>query len=204
MVAREPGPTVTNKNGTSGDPKPTTTEQVLRENYWLREVVETRLNAMDKALQLLQAQADKVPSETDKAVSGLKDLLFEKFKGTDTQFLASKEAVASALAAAKEAVAAALSAVKEANTKTENFTTKQIDSMKELIDAKGASTDKSLSDLKERVDRTDGQTVGVRDNVTDTREVRRDSNNLWGLVAGTAIAGLALLFVIIDKFAAHP
>jgi hypothetical protein len=50
----------------------------------LRELIDTRLLAMDKATELLAATVGKVPSDTDKAVGALKDLLGARIDGMDT------------------------------------------------------------------------------------------------------------------------
>lgn len=80
------------------DPSILTTDQILRENSWLKELlrtyvggvestIEAKLSGMDKALVLLQDKADKVPSETDIAVGNLKSQQDERFKSIDTQFV---------------------------------------------------------------------------------------------------------------------
>lgn len=44
------------------DPTVLTTRQVIRETDALREIIETRLDGNDKAIELLQRQADRLPS----------------------------------------------------------------------------------------------------------------------------------------------
>jgi hypothetical protein len=60
------------------------TEQVRRDLSGLRELIETRLDSMDKATELLAATLNHVPTETDKAVAALKDLLSARIDGMDT------------------------------------------------------------------------------------------------------------------------
>jgi hypothetical protein len=50
----------------------------------LRELLETRLSAMDKATELLAATVGRVPSETDKAIISLRDLINRRLDGMDT------------------------------------------------------------------------------------------------------------------------
>jgi hypothetical protein len=73
------------------DPTKLTTDAVnaaveisRRELAAVRELLETRLSAMDRATELLAATVGRVPSETDKAVSALKDLLGARIDGMDT------------------------------------------------------------------------------------------------------------------------
>lgn len=58
------------------DPSELTTQQMLREVALSREIIETRINAMAEALKVVQAY----PTELDKAVASLQDLLGERFE----------------------------------------------------------------------------------------------------------------------------
>jgi hypothetical protein len=49
----------------------------------LRELIETRLQAMDKATELLAASVGRVPSDTDKQVNALRELLGARIDGMD-------------------------------------------------------------------------------------------------------------------------
>jgi hypothetical protein len=66
------------------------TAQWLRELAATRELIETRLAAMDKATELLAATVGQVPSETDKAISALRELMEARLNAMDkaTQLLA--------------------------------------------------------------------------------------------------------------------
>src|SRR5579859_5246367 len=108
------------------DPTVLTTQQLQREIGTSRELVEalasgmqrvfeTRLDAMDKAIQLLQAETDRAPARIVQVVDHLRSVHDEKFRSIDKQFLErdtrteqtsrdSKVAVDAALQAAKEAV----------------------------------------------------------------------------------------------------
>lgn len=144
------------------DPTPVTTEQIRREVMGLRELVETRLAAMDKATELLAQTVGKVPSETDKAIEHLKSLHSEKFHSIQVQFSErdtraeresrdNKIAVDAAFAAAKEAVAAQNIANNESIAKSEASVTKQIDGAVALIGSNGKATDDKINDIKEQL-----------------------------------------------------
>ena len=109
-------------------PDPTRlTSQALREAVTaLREVIYTRLEGMDKALQLLQARSDRFPTELDAKIASVRDLLSERFKGIELQFegiqLQFKERdtrVEQTARDSKTAVDAALQAAKRSGGETE-------------------------------------------------------------------------------------
>jgi hypothetical protein len=59
------------------------TEQYRRDMEALRELLQARLTAMDKATELLAATVGKVPSETDKSISAMKELIDTRLKAMD-------------------------------------------------------------------------------------------------------------------------
>jgi hypothetical protein len=59
------------------------TEQYRRDMEALRELIQTRLSAMDKATELLAATVGRVPSETDKSISSMKELIDTRLKAMD-------------------------------------------------------------------------------------------------------------------------
>ncbi len=109
------------------DPTLLTTIQLNREITAVREileatlrgnlaVVQSRMEGMDKALQLLQVISDRIPVQIDEKIFRLKELHQEKFESIQVQFSERdvrteqtardvKIAVDAALQAAKEAVA---------------------------------------------------------------------------------------------------
>jgi hypothetical protein len=60
--SQSPAPSMTMDSKPVPDPTELTTAQVIRETSALREIIETRLDGYDKAITLLQAASDKVPS----------------------------------------------------------------------------------------------------------------------------------------------
>lgn len=58
--------------------------QWRRELAAVRELLETRLDSMDKATQLLAGTVGRVPSETDKAIASLRELLEARIDAMDT------------------------------------------------------------------------------------------------------------------------
>ncbi len=183
------------------DPTILTTQQLLREMALFREVVEThfnvvdtRFNGMDKAIQLIQSEADKVPSKTDIAINQLKDLHAEKFRSIETQFierdtrteqtsLNSKVAVDAALQAAKESVGEQNKSNSLANSKMEVSFTKQIDQIGTLITTSNKANDDKFSDIKDRLNSIEGQ--------------RKGGHEVIGYVTGAAGLIIAALAIVI-------
>jgi hypothetical protein len=146
----------------SEDPTALTIKLIQRELESFMQILETRLNAMDKATELLNTNMTRVPTETDKAISHLKELHNEKFDSVQKQFAERDIRMAQAAVATKIAVDAALQAQKEAAgsqnesnsaaiTKSEAAATKQIDGIQALIQGNDKATSGKIDDLKTQI-----------------------------------------------------
>ena len=139
------------------DPTLLTTQQLLRENLALRELIEARLLGMDKAIALIQANADRSPSiaevvaEFREKFSGIQVQFRERDQRTEQAAKESKIAVDAAFAAQKEAVGEQNKSATAAITKSETATTKQIDAIGVLIQANTKAVDEKIDDLKTRI-----------------------------------------------------
>jgi len=153
------------------DPTALTTQQLLRENFWLRELTEAkltqleqRMEASDKAVTLLQQFADRTPTTKDvqHEVAQLREVLIEKFEGVRTQLQERdaqtekasrdvKSAVDAAFAAAKEAVGEQNKSNALAIAKSEAGFTKQIDMLGETNKTNMKGVDDKIGDIKERL-----------------------------------------------------
>jgi hypothetical protein len=137
------------------DPTVLTTQQLTREIAASRELIETRLDAMDKAIALGKANADaqvlKIPCLIRARFDELRRLTDEKFKGVETQFKERDERADKIAELGQKALEAALSAAKEAVGKTEMSFTKQIDATAEQIQAEKRATDGKFEDVKARL-----------------------------------------------------
>lgn len=183
------------------DPTLATTEQILREFGHLREFltaelrgniasVEARLEAMDKAITLLEA----FPTAVDTAVGNLQALHDEKFGGVEKQFMERDTRVAQTNEDRQKAIDAAFSAaakdsakeaanVKEIITKMEAFFNKQIDGLNESVSlTKDGLTDK-ITGLKDLITASDGRTKGIG-----------DSWQVIAVVGTLALAALAIFY----------
>lgn len=151
------------------DPSTLTTQQILRESSWLRELIETRLEGMDKAINLLQAHADSVPttSAVDADVRHLKEMMEQRFKDGNT------------------ALDAALTSKDRAIEKQEDAFTKQIDGIEKRHEADKKAVDDKVNDLKERL--------------TSMESHAKGGAAMWGIIVGglglvIAASTLVILF----------
>lgn len=173
------------------DPTRLTSQALDKAISALKDVIYTRLEGMDKALELLQAGAERNKKDLDERILILRTLFDERFKGVNIQLEGiqlqfkerdtrveqtardSKTAVDAALQAAKEAVEKQNAASSQAATKSELAFTKSIDQLAELfrtfaksledkiVNANKVSDDK-LSVINDRITRMESLSLGAR------------------------------------------
>lgn len=188
----------------TSDPTSLTTQMILREIAALKELVFTRLQAMDTAIVVAHDDLVRVPTEVQKAVGNLESLHDEKFKGVEKEFDNRDSLYAEKFRSIqtqfeerdtreeqkskdnKVAIDAALQAQKEAVGKSETATVKQIDQLGILIAEKSKASDDKISDVKDRLTRLEGRGEGAKASTDYT----------W-VVIGAAIAliGIASRFL---------
>ena len=176
------------------DPTILTTQQLLREIASAREVIEARLDGMDKAIELLQASSDRYPDFVHQAVGRLQELHEEKFRSIEVQFKErdtrteqtsrdSKVAVDAALSAQVKSVDAQNISNSLAISKSEAGFTKQIDQIGALIGATGKATDDKIDDIKTRLN-----SIEIRANAFESRST--------GKVEGISSVGVIVMGVV--------
>jgi hypothetical protein len=175
----------------------------------LEALLVQRINGLEQILKMLEGVLQNGPEERDAlrerlqtdiqiAVEGLRALHEERFNAIQLQFAerdtrgdqekkASKEALDAALLAQKESVAQQNSSNTTAATKTETNFTKQIDLVGTQITALDKSLTDRISELKERIDRGEGQGQGQSTQRTDQRAS-----------ISTVIAAVATLVAVIS------
>jgi len=156
------------------DPTRLTTLSLQREIAGLREILEGQIKALDakismqldgteKATELLQRQAERLPSEIDQKLAALAAVYLEKFHSVEGRLLErdkrfeqgsndAKTALDTALAAQMRSTAAALSSAKEAVEKSEVAFAKQIDQLGLQGHTVSQSLDSKITDLKDRLE----------------------------------------------------
>lgn len=144
------------------DPTRLTTQQLLREITALERLVFTRLDAMDKALALSHESLTRVPTEVDKQIEHLSQLVNEKFAGISQRFIERDSAVTAALNAQREVLSEQSKSASLAIAKSESATAKQIDTQGVLIHTTTKALEGAIVDLKERMTRIESEDRGER------------------------------------------
>lgn len=96
------------------DPAVLTTDQLRREMLMLRELLETRLGANEKAADVFADNLTRVPSALDREISKLTILINEKFDGVQRQLVDRDKRAESIMAASQQSIETALRSVAEA------------------------------------------------------------------------------------------
>ena len=177
--------------------------------------IDVRFEAIDKATTLQHEDQVRVPTQIDKAISALRDILeqslrtasvemlgelrrhiaetAEKFAGVAAQFSERDTRTDQRAGDTKLAVDAAFAAAKEATAKIEAGFTKQIDSMNTIIDTKTANLADLISDLKYRI-------VALEARAVTAVDVKRDSRESFSvLFAGVAVAVAIVVAVMFHR-----
>lgn len=213
--AQAPAPAVDIGKEVGGYTNPSylTTQQLDRAIVDLRQEILARQEADEKAATLAHEDLVRVPTTVDKAIGGLRDvldakrealyeLMIEKFKGVDTQFVerdkraeqltaANATAIAAALQAQKEAVNEQNKASSEAIDKSNKATAEAINQLQTLFNSNIASLTAQLQDAKSRIDRNEGQRGGSGDTYTW----------IFGVIA--AAASVLSIGLILTRAAPH-
>jgi hypothetical protein len=178
----------------------------------LEALLVQRITGLEQIMRMLDGVLKNGPQERDDlrerlqtdiatAVDNLKYLHEERFNAIQQQFVerdtrgdqekkASKEALDAALLAQKESVSQQNDANTTAATKTETNFTKQIDLVGTQITALDKSLTDRISELKERIDRGEGQGQGSATTRSDQRL------NMSQVIAAIATLAAVLSFVL--------
>lgn len=201
------------------DPSSLTTAQLLREVNSLEKLVTQRMDAIERAVTVAHDNFFRVPTDMQKAVGNVTQLMdgklttvretfsvhLEKFSSVERQFAErdvrteqtsrdSKVAVDAALQAAKEAVGEQNKSSALAIAKSDAATTKQIDQLGTLIQSTIGGINAQIGDLKERLTRFEGEGRGKDRTVDQTRMNSTSYVGIAGLVLGSLV-GLGGLLV---------
>lgn len=181
-------PTIAQVVAAAMDPTAATTAQTQREIATLREILEARLDGMDRAIiltqqypTLLDRAVDAIKAEIEAAISTLRDLHGEKFNAIGVQFAERdirqertsqdrKDAIYAELESQKAAVKLLNDSNTQAIGKSEAAFTKQIDSLDRSLQAIAKASDDKIGDLKDRLTIIEGRSQGA--------------GNLWALIGG--------------------
>ena len=164
------------------DPSNLTMELVQREVSNLRQLLEIRINAIEKAADVFSEGLNRVPTVLDREIAKVFSLTAEKFASQQVQFTgvqlqfserdvrskasetAAQTGLTTALAAQKEQAAAYNDANAAAVTKSEAATVKQIDSILALLASNTKAIDEKIASINARLDRGEGGQASTRSN----------------------------------------
>ena len=169
------------RDGNIPGPPYLTTEELRRDVSALREILQARLDGMDRAAIVLSETVNRTPTAIQVAVDHLQELHNEKFASIAQQFterdvrtnqasIAADSALKAALQAAKEAVFEQAQAAAKAAETTELSFTKQIDQIGLQISTVAKGYDDRIVELKERIDRGEGSSSGAAGYRAERRE----------------------------------
>jgi ElaB/YqjD/DUF883 family membrane-anchored ribosome-binding protein len=199
MVDKVPNEVIPNP-----DPSQITSMAIDRAVENSTRVVGVRLDGMQKAVDVFQADLTRVPTTLDRAVGGLRELLesqievlssitTERFKGVAAQFDERDTRTDQRAGDTKLAVDAAFAAAKEATGKIEAGFTKSIDNLQELMNTNAKASDDKISDLKDRITAIESRTQGI---VAANQESREGRTENWGQIAGVSFVVAAIVSVV--------
>lgn len=199
-------------------------EELRREVAFVRDVIEARFDAMDKAIVLLQTMQDRIPQRMGESLMQLQHLTDErfntqqqKFLGIETQFTerdtrmdqaatATKIAVDAALQAQKEAVGAQNANIAQAMARIEATATKQIEQLITLLQTTAAASNDKIDDLKQRLALIEGRTAGITTATSTQREGLRDERAggqytlaIVGFVSGALLGLVGIVMAILKR-----
>ena len=178
------------------DPSSLTTAALLREReasdaiYDAKlEAVLIRMTAMDKALE----RAEKYPTAIDNAITGVKELYNEKFKGVAEVLEERDKRAVSSATDAKTAVDAAFKAQNDSAAKTEKNFGDQIRQTADLLTSKTGSLETMINDAKTRLTSVESRTSITKETAGDTRALTFSVIAALAAVAGLVFGLIALM-----------
>jgi hypothetical protein len=172
--------------------------------------VAARLDAIEKAVALQHDDLVRVPTQLDRAVTSLKDLISswisvrdERFQRIDKQFeqdaklreqlaIANSTAIAAALQAAEKAVVTQNAERIAATAKSDAAFAEQLKQLQSLTTASIQAIDLRLADLKDRVTRSESLALSAH----DTKSESRLDSGLLVSVGALAVAGIAVVYSV--------
>jgi hypothetical protein len=165
----------------------------------LRDVLQTRFAASDRATVLLSEGVNRVPTQLDRETARLAELFAEKlaalahltddrFANITERFRGRDERREQDGAKAAFAVQTALAAQKEALNSASTATVKQIDGIIALLASNTKATDDKIAAITSRLDRGEGVMRGG----FDSRSERRLDAGQWVSVVSVIVAVVAV------------
>jgi hypothetical protein len=135
-----------------------------------------RVDSIEKALELFRDQITRVPTDVDRQILALRELVFERFRAIDMRFDERDKRANQRAEAGNTAMEAAFAAAKENTTEIKAGFTKSIDGLQNLMSTAVKATELMVSDLKERVTAIESRTSGMTAANTENRAANTDNS----------------------------
>ena len=210
------------------DPTELTRQALWREIGSLKELVFTTIGGIQDAIKVAHDDMVRVPTEVQKAVGTLKDILDqkivaleqsmrdaaqlrdEKFAGVAKQFETLNISIGKTSEVAKTAVDAALQAAKElvlqqnisaaqSAAKQEASFSKQIDAQGLLIQTTAKASDEKVNDIRERLLRLEAKKEGTAEYLSSHQSSSNLNINMIAIVVSVILAGFAIAAFFLKK-----
>ena len=168
------------------DTQSITPQMVYQAVGGLEKLVFERIEAMDRAVALLQDIANRSPTINEVSIKCDErfDKMDVKFDGIQRQFAERDVRFDGEKQARNDAVNTAVQTVKAQNEKMEQVFTKQIDGLADLLRTEVKGIDARINELTNRLNRGEGKEVGVDKNKTDLRMFIGVLVGVLGLIIG--------------------
>lgn len=174
----------------------------------LRDLIITRIEAMDKAAVILSDNVNRVPTLLDRETGRLVALFEERTNNIRHMISARDDQAKQDKATAAIAVDTALTSLKEliflrdgatsaAITKSESATANDLESLSKIIGSTKDGIANDIMNLKQRMDRSEGSYTGQR-------ELRKDDHMTVGSIVGVVGGIVGLLALIIAGLGLYP
>jgi hypothetical protein len=161
----------------------------------LRDVIDTRLDGMDKAAEVLSDNVNRFPTLLDREAGRLQALfnektnnILDKIREHDDQAKQDKatslENVKTALNALKELIALQNSSNATAIAKSEAATSNELAALERAISQSKEALSADITNLKQRMDRSEGANTGHREAVGDTHSNVGSVTLMVGCIVG--------------------
>jgi hypothetical protein len=175
-----------------------------------KEILETRLSALDKAILLLQNNLDRAPSASEMHAK-----FEEKFKSVDIQFggistqfkerdtrteqlsIATTTAIAAALQAAEKAVGKQQESSAALIEKNERSTTKQIDAIVDMMKISQKASEDKFTDMKDRNNAIETRITTIEGRTIGADRIEKRQHEGWGLIVGGIMMVIAFGTLIV-------
>lgn len=170
-----------------------------------KDVIDTRLGAMDKAVQLLQVHANTLPEQAKAEVAHLRLLQDERFSSFTTQLIMIGSRTEQTKADAEKGIAAALQAQKEAAFEQSKNFKEQIQSITTNLDTlRGTYMDKT-NDVKELVRTVENSIKDIlrsfETRISSMEGQKRGGNDAVGIMLSLGAIAVAAVSAAIALYA---